>query len=442
MVAISPSTLTIGEFNAGMRADPLGLLARLREDGPASAIALAEDKRLIVAFHPPLIEAALVHGLRTHRGLLRELVGSGLFVVASGEQWHRRRNLLRPLFTTRAVAAHHHLVLDAVREFLDTTLVPGAGEEFDLGWSMQRLSIEVILRLVDPDLTGTPLRELAHVLHELVEYLDRRLFDPDAVADGDDERFAGHKAELVAFLEERARAGGQRGVLAELVDRIGGADLGPDHADDVLRDEVLSLFVAGVETMGALLTWILWNLDGNRAAHSLCLAEALGGDLPAIRAASSLPRTALPYTRAAVAESLRLYPPAWALFRTLPRPVEVDGITLREGDQVLAATFATHRDPELWPEPEEFRPERFTGRQPPAQQYFPFGAGPHQCLGRQFSLVEAQLTIGALLRAGVFEVRSDRDVSLRPAIALSPDPSPRAVFRPHAAAARQEGQAG
>lgn len=437
MVTPVTSALGLDDFEAEMDADPIGLLTRLREDGPVSVIALddsADPNRLIIAFHPPLIEATLVHGVRTHRGLLRDLVGSGLFVVASGEQWHRRRDLLRPMFTTRAVAARHHLVLNAVQGFLDRALLPTAGVEFDLGWRMQRLSIEVILGLVDPSLTGQLHQELATALHGLVEYLDLRLFRPDSLTTADDEQFETDKARLVAFMRERGTLDGSAdhsGVLGELAERVRSTDLGDEHPEDVIREEILSVFVAGVETMGALLTWIILNLSRNSSAHAQCLGEALGADLPAIRAAPALPRDVLPYTRAVVAETLRLYPPAWALFRTLPTPIEVDGIALRAGDQVLAATFATHRHPDLWDEPDEFRPDRFIGRQPPAQQYLPFGAGPHQCLGRQFSLVEAQLVTAALLEAGTFELCGDENVALRPGIALTPDPSPRAVFRPH-----------
>src|SRR5882757_3860754 len=152
MTAIVSSSLSMDQFNKAWPADPLGLLGRLRQDGPVSAIPFDdEDGQLVVAFHPPLISAALVHGQRTHRALLREYVGHGLFVAASGERWRRRRTLMHPLFTVRAASSRHGIVLDTTRAFLSrmTSLSRTDNRPFDLGHTMQRLSIEIILRLVD-----------------------------------------------------------------------------------------------------------------------------------------------------------------------------------------------------------------------------------------------------------------------------------------------------
>ncbi|WP_331744101.1 cytochrome P450 [Kitasatospora sp. NBC_01300] len=435
MASITVSSVGYEEFDQQLGSDPLGLMTRLRDEGTVSAVPLDDGTRLIVAAEPAVAAAALAHGTRNHRGLLRELVGSGLFVVASGEQWRHRRALLRPMFSARAVAELHTLVLESAEDFVRRRLLPAAGREFDLGHTLQQLSIEIILRLVDPELTGAELASLASTVDTAVHYLDRRLFAPETVTDADGEAFARDRAVLEEFIAHRAAQvpAAAEGVLPSLVAALHQrGDTPGERAEDVLREELMSIFVAGVETMGTLLTWTFHNLAGSPPALARALDEVRSTDLGALRAAPSIPQGTLPYTLAVVEESLRLHPPAWALFRRIDTPVEAAGVRLEPGDLVLASTYAIHRAPALWEAPEEFRPDRFLGRRPPVQQYFPFGAGPHQCLGRQFSLLEAQLATATILAHGRFTLLGDRaSTGLRPAIALTPDPSPRAVFTPH-----------
>lgn len=434
-LTITPSTMDSEAFSSQIRTDPLGMMTRLRAEGRVCSIDLGDGDRLLVVSEPAVAAAALAYGSRNHRELLRDLVGSGLFVVASGEQWRHRRNLLRPMFASRAVAGLHGLVLHATEDFVQREVLPAAGTEIDLAEVTQRLSIEIILRLVDPELGGADLAALTDDLHAAVEYLDRRLFDPDKVQADDETSFLGARRRLEDFIDRRSgELGGDTspaGVLGGLVAALGQTPTEQDPAQ-VLREEIMSIFVAGVETMGALLTWIFFNLDGNPGALGRCVDEVLAEDLAFWRAAESLPPSLFAHTRAAVEESLRLYPPAWALFRRIDEPLDVAGIHLDEGDFVLAGTYAIQRDPELWDEPEEFRPDRFLTGRPPAQQYFPFGAGPHQCLGRQFSLLEAQLATAGVLSHGRWVLTEDRSaIGLRPGIALALDPHPRAVFVRH-----------
>ncbi|MGW4645022.1 cytochrome P450 [Kitasatospora sp. NPDC004289] len=438
MATLTDSPVDLDGFNQGMRSDPLGTLTRIRAEGTVCVIPYDEgegegEQRILITTEPALANAALVHGLRTHRALLRELVGSGLFVVATGDQWRRRRALLRPMFTPRAVASGHGVILRAAEDFVRRELKGRDGRPMDLAVTMQRLSVQVILRSVDPALDGAELEELTEALQDAVEYLDHRLFVPDSVGEAEHEAFLKRRSALEAFIAGRAGQFGcpasEPGVLAEIVAALGEEAAAGEDPHQVLREELLSVFVAGVETMGTLLTWIFHNLAHNPEALRRSLAEVRAEDLDALAAQPSAPNGVLPYLRAVVEESLRLTPPAWALVRTIEEPLEAAGIELVPGDVVLAATYVMHHDPELWEAPEEFRPERFLGDRPPAQQYLPFGAGPHQCLGRQFSLLEAQLVAATVLRHGLVELLDPEPVTaLRPHIALAPEPNPQAVF--------------
>ncbi|MGW0564920.1 cytochrome P450 [Streptomyces sp. NPDC003016] len=437
MAAITLSSLDTEGFNHQIRTSPLGMMTRLHEEGTVCVIRSGEKHRLIVTSEPELAAAALAHGSRNHRELLRQLVGSGLFVVTSGEQWRRRRGLLRPMFAARAVAELHGLVIEATEDFVQRQLLPSAAQSIDLAETFQQLSIEIILRLVEPELAGPELAELTSALHAAVGYLDTRLFAPEKVEETDHDRFAADRAVLEDFIDERAARHTcpvtGRGLLADLVVALREDGQEADTAQ-ALREELLSVFVAGVETMGTLLTWIFHNMAAHPETRDRALREVLAEDLRQLSDLPSLPSGALPYTRAVVEESLRLHPPAWALFRRIDAPLEAAGIRLEVGDVVMSSTWAIHRAPELWDAPQEFRPERFLGERPPAQQYFPFGAGPHQCLGRQFSLLEAQVASATILSHGTLDVDIPPEgTGLRPTIALAPHPHPRARFLPHTA---------
>ncbi len=436
MAVITESSLTYEDFAQQIRADPLGMMTTLRQEGSVCAIKVDGGDRLLVVTDPEVAAAALAHGSRNHRELLRELVGSGLFVVASGEQWKQRRGLLRPFFTAKAVANLHSLVIDTTEQFVTRVLVPSAGQELDLTEVLQNLSVEIILRLVDPSLKDVELAQLTKVLVRVVEYLDRRLFDSDEMTESEHSAFSEDKGILLSFIDHRAGVQGcpgtEAGLLQELTRELATASDETLDAGQVLRDEVMSVFVAGVETMGTLLTWMFYNLDGHPEALASCTTEARSADFELISEGQSMSAGSLPKIKSVVEESLRLHPPAWALFRRIDEPLEAAGIQMFPGDLVLAGTFAIHRDPSLWDSPEDFRPERFSESRPPVNQYFPFGAGPHQCIGRQFSLLEAQLAAAVLLRHGTFKLQGPRNpIGLRPAIALAPSPHPIAVYSPY-----------
>jgi cytochrome P450 len=441
MASIAECSLSYEDFDRGLDSDPLGTLARVSDEGQVCAIPFDDgdgqgQRRVLVTTEPAVVNAALVHGVRTHRGLLRDLVGNGLFVAASGEDWRRRRDLLHPLFTTRAMSTQNGVIISTVERFVKREISPERGKPVNLAQLMQRLSCQTILSSICPALPEGELAELAEILREAVDYLDRRLFNPESVQDGEDEQFGKRRELIEGFIIQRAGTFGcpasEPGLLAGFAASLTPEALAGQNPRQVLREEILSIFIAGVETMGTLLTWIVYNLAHNPAALRHSLAEARAADLDGLATADSIPQDELAYLRAVAEETLRLTPPAWALFRDMTRPVSAAGVELIPGDEVLAATYTMHHHPALWDDPERFIPERFLGSRPRAQQYLPFGAGPHQCLGLQYSLLEAELTTAVLLRHGVFElVKPEPVTKLRPHIALAPDPDPLAVFVPH-----------
>ena len=159
-----------------------------------------------------------------------------------------------------------------------------------------------------------------------------------------------------------------------------------------LRDEAMTLFVAGQETTAAALAWCWYLLAQNPAEQDRVREEArdvIGRNAPS---AQDLPR--LIHARAAAEETMRLYPPAWAVDRTAMRDVELGGYCVPKGTMVVAAQWVTHRDPALWKASETFCPARFVGRRVDLKDgYFPFGAGPRVCIGRELAMLELIVAI-------------------------------------------------
>jgi cytochrome P450 len=217
--------------------------------------------------------------------------------------------------------------------------------------------------------------------------------------------------------ERRAGGGGGEDLLGLLVDaRADGQGLN----DEEIRDEAMTLFLAGHETTAVTLAWT-WSLlstapDVEAALHEE-VDRVLGGRMPA---ADDLDR--LVYTRAVVAESMRLYPPAWAIGRRALAAFPAGGYVVPARAIVILSPWLLHRDPRWWDEPERFAPERFLGAAGEAghEAYLPFGAGVRQCLGQGFALLEAVVVLAAMARRLRLRLVPGHPVEALPLLTLRP----------------------
>ena len=191
--------------------------------------------------------------------------------------------------------------------------------------------------------------------------------------------------------------------------------------DQQLRDEAITLFLAGHETTASALSWTWWLLAQHPEVEEKLHAElqgVLGGRVPLME---DLPR--LPYTGHVLTESMRLYPPAWAMARMAIEDHEISGYPIPKGTGVAASQWVVHRDPRWYDEPEKFLPERWEGdllKRIPRLAYFPFGAGSRQCIGNAFALMEATLTLATIARRFRFRLVKDHPVVPLASITLRP----------------------
>jgi cytochrome P450 len=188
-----------------------------------------------------------------------------------------------------------------------------------------------------------------------------------------------------------------------------------------LRDEVITLFLAGHETTALLLTWGFTLLGRNPQVVEKLRAE-VARELQD-RAPSYDDCQRLTYMRQTIDEILRLRSPTWTVGRDTLSDAELGGFRIRRGDMVLPVNYLTHRHPEFWPDPERFDPERFApelAATRPRTAYFPFSAGPRICIGNTFALVEAQVVLTRLLQRSEFELATDQAVPPIAGITLRP----------------------
>jgi cytochrome P450 len=196
---------------------------------------------------------------------------------------------------------------------------------------------------------------------------------------------------------------------------------GSRMTDRQLRDETITLFLAGHETTASTLSWTWWLLAQNPAAEAKLHSEldaVLGGRAPAL---DDLPK--LSYTGHVVTESLRLYPPAWGLARLAVEDHRIAGYPVTKGMGVAMAQWVVHRDPRWYDAPEEFRPERWDGdllKRLPKFAYFPFGGGPRQCIGNAFALMEASLILATIAQKFRLRLVTDHMVQPLASITLRP----------------------
>ncbi|WP_327674636.1 cytochrome P450 [Kitasatospora sp. NBC_00458] len=326
---------------------------------------------------------------RSHRA--RMLTGEGV-LSATGEAWKRQRRMLQAQFTGTGMRRHEQRITAAAHRAADRWAgYARTGETFDVADEMRHFALDTIWRA----LTGHPLDEATE--HELDRIATVVAALPQLPSDGDraQEAVAADLARIDAVAHAAIDTARRRedgpdgpGVLRVLIDA---AEQHPEYTDRLIRDELVTLLVAGHETTATTLTWLFLLLDRHPGAREWALAAGPAGSPERHEAVQAL-----------VAETLRLYPSAWILPRHALTDDTLAGHRIEAGTDLLVCPYLTHRDPSLWPDPGHFDPTRFTaGGTRPAHlaAYLPFGLGARACLGTRFALRESVAVLELLLPA-------------------------------------------
>ncbi len=357
-------------------------------------------------------------------GILKPVLGEGL-LTSEGELWRRQRRLMQPVFHRRSVAAFGEIMTRETLAMLDRWR---PGSPLDLAAEMSRLTLDVVTGALFHSHAGDEPEVIGGAVGVLVEEISYRfqfpIYPPRYVPTPRNRRMNAAQKTIdraVYRIIREHRAGTDAEDLLSLLMHTRDEETGETMGDRQLRDEAITLYLAGHETTATALAWTFYLLARNPEAEERLRAEldeALGDAPPT---AADLPR--IPYARMVVDEAMRLYPPVWITNRQALGEDELCGYHVPPGQIVMVCPYVLHRHPDYWERPEEFDPERFApGRSEvrPRFAYFPFGGGPRQCIGRDMALVEAQLILATVLRRYRLRLADDRPVEPFPAVTLRP----------------------
>ncbi len=405
--------------------DLLDVLERVRAiEGDLVRLDTPGGRPLLVAKHPRDIRRVLVdnaaNGARTpFHDRLRAAVGNGL-LTSEGEIWTRQRRKLQPLFNADALASYTAMMGACARDIVARWRRAGAGAEIEVERDLSALAMAIVGRaLFGDDAEHDDIFEAVAVAKAEVA---RRQFWPLqpprwAPAPGK-RRLDAALARLDAEIETIRRAAARRdGGLVGRLARDG------DVSPQLIRDEAMIFFLAGHETSAAALAWAVDLLARHPEAQAALAHEARTVVADDAQETTAELLDALPLTRAVVEETLRIYPSAPWFSRRLLAADTIAGVEVPAGALVMVSPWLTHRDPRWWPEPERFRPERFTPKAPkPApMSYFPFGGGPRTCIGLGFARMEMTVALALIARAFRLEPTAGPPPRPRAEITLRPE---------------------
>jgi cytochrome P450 len=410
-----PSSLDMARAFRSVRADPLSFLARVSEQyGDLVSFPVPGPPALLLN-DPATVRHVLQTSARNwgkqtvQYAALARVTGPGL-LASSEPNWIEHRRLAAPAF-------HHQrleVVGDQVRAAADDAISGLAGDSYgtgalvDVAALTHRIGLDAVGRaLFSADLSGHA-RQLLDATSQAAELVVRAgraiLPAPDWAPTPLNVRLRATRRRLDLICAEivtERRARGRRTPGATHGDDLLGLLLDSDLADPEIRDELVTMVIAGHETVAAALAWTLMLLAEHPAAQDRVRAELAGhpGPVPMLGH-----RERLPWTRAVVDEALRLFPPAWALSRRAHAADVIGGREVPAGTLAIVSPWLLHRRSDSFPDPLAFRPERFLGDGGVRSGYLPFGQGPRLCIGREFALGEMVLVLSRLLTSYRLEV--------------------------------------
>jgi cytochrome P450 len=427
--------------------DPLGMLAEARRLHGDAVVFNQFKQKSILFSDPQALEAILVgrHGEFEKDLFTRDLIpllGTGL-LTNEGDAWKAKRRMMAPSFQPREIAAFGETMVTcaeaSIARLLAAETAPSAGPGprrstgqppqrpvTDVHAQMMRLALDVVARA----LFGSEFERFEEV-EECLRIADRSYRNLWRTW----RAFVRRWFPLAAFRDLSVARQRLDVVLLEMIEKKRknpGSDMlsrllaledesGRGMTDTEVRDEAMTVFLAGHETTALALTYTLHLLATHPDAYDRLVVEVdreLGGRRPSVPDVQKLS-----FTNAVVRESLRLYPPVWAMARLVTADTELLGITLRKGNQVLVSQWVTQRDARFFPEPERFRPERWLDGSTdklPRFSYFPFGGGPRVCIGQHFATLEVLLVLARFAQEIRFEREPGAVLELSPVVTLRP----------------------
>jgi cytochrome P450 len=411
--------------------DILGFLTKTaREYGDISYFKLG-PRDVFLLNHPDLIKDVLV---THHRNFLKSraleraklVLGEGL--LTSEQDVHlRQRRIIQPAFHHKRIANYGKAMVDYASRMGEAWQ---EGTTVDINNEMMRLTMAIVSKtLFDADVESEA-EDIGKTITVIIEMFPRTVLPFSEILDKlplpSTRRFEKARERLDGIIyglidERRANAEDRGDLLSMLLISQDEEGDGKGMTDLQVRDEAMTLFLAGHETTANALTWTWYLLSKHPETEKELHEElntVLGSRLPTVEDLNRLP-----YTRMVFAESMRLYPPVWAVARRAINNYEVDAFVVPAGSFVFMSQYVTHRDERFYDDPLRFDPWRWTPEQQavrPQFSYFPFGGGPRRCIGESFAWMEGILVLATLARNWKMRLVADHRAEVKPLITLRP----------------------
>jgi cytochrome P450 len=392
--------------------DTLGFVTRLARRHPGEIVGFDVGPITIyLVTHPEHVQEVLVDHWRSFgKGgiwdAMRPLFGDGI-VRAEGEAWRRQRRMMQPLFSPGHLATLTDAMVGAIEAEVTRLARRGPGAVVDMEREMTRTTQRVLLEaLFGASISAADMDRLGESMNSALRALNLRMFLyflPERFPLPGGRRFRRSLAAIdevtLRLVRERRKSEERRRDLLSLL--LDARDEGTGRAmdDRQLRDEIVTMFVAGLDTTADAMMWLWLLLHDHPEVDRRLRAEVhevLGDRRPVF---ADLER--LSYTRMVIQETMRVYAPVWMFPRSASDDAVIGGVRIPRGAPLLLSPYATHHDPAFWPDPDRFDPDRFSpGRAAdrPRGAYFPFGGGPRICLGASFAMMEAQLITAMMVQ--------------------------------------------
>ncbi|MGB7848637.1 MAG: cytochrome P450, partial [Candidatus Acidiferrum sp.] len=411
-----------------IRRDPLPFMERVfRNYGDIVCLRFFHIRTFLL-FHPDHIEDVIVNNAHKFiKGRVlranRHIFGNGL-LTSEGDFWLRQRRMMQPAFHRSRIANYASTMTACATHLLESWK---PHQPVDLHDAMMRLTLQVVGKTLFSTDVERDAPQVGETLHVLLEYATdfRRLMVTPKWLPTKMNRDANRavrqlNAIIDRIIQQRRQSNEDTGDLLSMLLHAQDDD-GSRMTDQQLRDEALTLFLAGHETTASTLSWTWWLL-----AQHPCVEEKLHAELDSVLqgrtpALDDLPQ--LTYTSHILSESLRLYPPAWAIARLAIEDHELAGYPVPKGTGIAAIPWVIHRDPRWYDSPDLFNPDRWEGdllKKIPRFAYLPFSSGPRQCIGNSFALMEATLVLATIAQKFRFNLLPGHPVLPLASITLRP----------------------
>lgn len=358
---------------------------------------------------------------------LASITGRGL-LTNDGESWLRQRRLAQPAFARSRLINLDQIVVPAVQKLLERwETLCDQGQIIDVDQEMMRLTLEIVgkalfnidLSQQASTLTHSVLTTLDYIVYRAKNILTLPLWMPTRRNREFIRGLAYLDQTVYRLMAERRKSGESGDDLLGMLLQARDPDTNQPMSDLQIRDEVMTMLIAGHETVASALTWT-WMLLAQDPSVRQTLRHEIGAVLND-RYPTTTDLSSLPYTGQVFSEALRLYPPAWVISRKAIEEDEVNGVTIPENSLVILSPYVVHRNVRFWSDPEAFNPEHFSPRAEINRfAYIPFGAGPRLCIGSQFAQIEAQLILAMITQRFWLKLASDTPPQVDALVTLRP----------------------